>query len=400
MLLLRRGRRYLLLLKTAQLILLWLTQLAGCVGHFCSLPIADAFESQRVSPASHSIVDVATIGADDFISVEEKPENADVHFVKRIRGGYEETLVETPLTRWSMGERVFSKRAGEWWYSRHSRLQKRSRILFVTGKGAAITEKTVEPSREKPLIWLPLDGDDPAGVLISLGASPTFHADVVTPSGMTALGEFEGHLPGSLPTPWHWSAKRLADGRITLVSSEKPFGGSWSLMLRVFGAGDPVESVLPCGYAIANSLAVAVASGGSLVIAGLSLQHEVVAMSVDVDAPDAGRCRILTAPGESAVAVSLLRADDSTIAAWIREDRTVAACVLRGGAAAPPVIDVGEDAALTLPLVRLAAAEDETVQFSWKDRSGAIVTRRLPRSLPGFALLAGIHDRLCRGTLY
>jgi hypothetical protein len=163
------------------------------------------------------------------------------------------------------------------------------------------------------------------------------------------------------------------------------------------------QSELPCVDRISDELATAVDAAGRVAIVALSPNREVVAMTIDLEAPQASRCRTISTHGESAAdanqgSPSIIGSVHGFVAAWIRSDGTIRACKFSDLASAPFVIDVGEGADIANPLAHLVQAnEDESLTFIWKnDRS--IVVRRLPEALGGFAFLTELDRFRCSFT--
>jgi len=237
---------------------------------------------------------------------------------------------------------------------------------------------------------LPVPGTSPAGLLFSMtGNREQLQVDEVTPDGVTDRGRFDWNTsaPFDAPSRLQWSVLRLGDDRLAVISLERSGNqAERGLMLRIFGGGRVTEHALPCHDRFAGDLSAASGAGGTAAVIGLSAKHEVVAMFVDVDHPAATECRILSEPGESAVAVSIVAADRGFIAAWTREDGTLRGCELKDMRSKPIVVELAQNGDTHIPFPRFTYIESERVIFVWKDRDGSVTTRAMPQHLTGYTL--------------
>ena len=321
----------------------------------------------------------------------------------RVRSNHEEMIASTPaLLPYDLKPSVFSKE-GRWWFSRQGDEGLVSSVFFVAGEGDRIQQTRVKLPRKSPLVWLPLRGDSPRGLEISVAdEQPALLIDEVTPAGVKPLGAFPWWETGFQRTllSSRWSAEALGDGRIAIVAVDGPPEGM-TLRLRIVGGEkDPVESPIPCSVAIDYPLATAASPSGMLAVVGVSKEGRVVAMVVDVDQPQSTRCRVISEPGEIAATPplgtpSVVWAGDGFVAAWIRDDGTVRAGELGSLRVSPLIIDVGEEADVDHPLRQLIHADGETVTFVWRERAAGFVIRRMPRCLTGYAFASELWRQFC-----
>jgi hypothetical protein len=352
-------------------------------------------------PALHDVLDAGDGGV---IVLSSSPQTIGERRIVRIRGGAEEQLAALPSGHYTDGEALFLTGTGRWWYSRPYGGGSNSSIYFVTSEAAGVMQRKFD-LRDVPLLWLPLRGEKPGGVMLSLGPDrSTFYLDEVSDSGTRPLGSYPGHLPGTAPSSRDWSAERLPDGRVAVLSIEQSTGGPSRFMLRVLdGNGGIAEAGLPCADQFREALITAMDRAGRIAAVALSPKGELVSTTISVDEPQSTRCRVLSMPGETVanpnlVSPSVIAAGDELIAAWIRSDGTVRACQIGNQAAPINVVDVGRNAETQDTLAHLVSADGgETVTFTWKTDRG-IVMRRMPAALDGYALVTEI-ERLCSSLM-
>jgi hypothetical protein len=376
-------------LRPVRLILLFLLQWTDCSGL-----LSHAFPPISLPLTVRSMRDAIEVGDGDLIVLSDSIEHAGERRITRIRGAAEELLATIPAGQYTPGEALVRTGQDQWWFSAASGNAPNPNVVFVTGGADGVNQIDIELHR-LPLLWIPLRGETPAGVMLSLGGDrSTFMVDEVSPSGIHVLGTYPGHLPGSAPSPRQWSAERLPDGRIAILSIEQSAGGPWRFVLRLFdGNGGLIESPLPCAGQFRDALATAVDRTGKIAAAAVSPAREVVSTLIDTNDPHSARCSVLSATGETVASaprgtLAIIADGDERIAAWIRDDGTVRACQV---ARASTAIDVGKNADVTNSLAHLISAdESETVTFQWNTDRG-IVMRRMPRALQGWALLDDIR---------
>jgi len=377
-------------LRLVRLILLFLLQWTDCSGL-----LSHAFPPTSIPVAVPALHDAIEVGDGDLIVVSDNIGRAGERRITRTRGAAEELLATIPAgSGYTPGEALFRTGPDQWWFSAASGDVWKPNVVFVTGGADGAKQISVGLHRLS-LVWLPLRGETPAGVMLSRGEDrSTFTIDEVSPSGIRVLGTWPGHLPGTAPMPGQWSAERLPDGRIAILSIEQSVGAPWRFVLRLFdGNGGLTESPLPCADQFREALATVVDRNGRIAAVAWSSTREIVSTLIDVEAPLSARCSTLSSPGEIAAFTPrgspvIDVAGNERIAAWIRNDGTVRACQITRGSTA---VDVGENASTTASLAHLISDNgDETVSFLWNTDRG-IVTRRLPRALQGWALLDGIR---------
>jgi hypothetical protein len=126
-------------------------------------------------------------------------------------------------------------------------------------------------------------------------------------------------------------------------------------------------------------------------------------MLLDVDQPQSARCRVISAPDETAAkppfgTPSVLWTGEGFVTAWIRADGKVRACELGSFREPPLIIDVGEDADVDRPLRQLLYSDAEYVTFIWKERGGGFVERRMPKNVTGHAFATDLWRLLCAAS--
>jgi hypothetical protein len=291
-------------LKAIWLFLSALLPFTDCSG---SGSFSRAFPPGAIQITIPSLHDVLDAGDGSVIVLSSSAQTIGEHRITRIRGGAEEQLAALPSGHYTEGEALFLTGTGRWWYSLPYGGGSNSSVYLVTSEGAGVTQKKFD-LREIPILWLPLRGEKPGGVMLSLGADrSTFYFDEVSDAGTRPLGSYPGHLPGTAPSSRDWSAERLPDGRVAVLSIERSTGGPWRFMLRVLdGNGGIAEASLPCADQFREALSTAMDRAGRIAAVALSPRGEVVSTSISVDEPRSARCRVLSMPGETAANPNLV----------------------------------------------------------------------------------------------
>ena len=377
--------------RPVRLILLLLLQWTDCSGLW-----SNAFPSSSLQITIPSVHDVIDAGDDDLVVVSDTVQPIGGHRITRIRGGAEEVLATIPRGRYVPGEALVRTGQDQWWFSATSGSASKETVAFVTADATGVRQTSIDV-RPLSLLWVPIRGEKPGGIMLSFGADDRskFLVDEITESGMRSLGSYPSHLPGTAPLPSFWSAERLPDGRIAMLSIERTIDSPWRFMLRLFdGNGGVAESPLPCADQFRESLTTQIDRNGKIAAVALTPKREVATTLIDVSAPQNTRCRVISPAGESTVLTgrggtpAILVAGDDRIAAWIRDDGTLRACQI---AKEPSIVDVADHVDTMLPLAHLVSADgSEMLTFTWNSDRGILV-RRLPRALPGFALLTDIQ---------
>lgn len=296
---------------------------------------------------------------------------------------------------------VFASHKSGWWFSTQGEDGTVTSAVFIVDGHPPRQARVVLP-RESPLVSLPIRGDEPRQLAISVqNEQPALRIDEITPGGVTQVGAYEWWETGFRRTVLgsRWSGEALGDGRFAIVAVDGP-PAQMTLKLRIVGGGDAVETDLPCGVAIDHPLATTTDSSGRLAVVGVAADGRVVAHLVDVRHPEAARCRVISGPDEIAArppygTPSIVWTGEAFVTAWIRDDGAVRACELHDLNVSPYIVDVGEGAAVDLPIHQLLYAEEEYVTFVWRERSGRVVLRRLPREVTGTAVAIDLWRRLC-----
>jgi hypothetical protein len=384
-------------LKISSLLLLFLAQFPGCAGSLCSLKPGPEFDPRPLSISIRSVEDIVPLAPDDFIVTSLVHPTA--MNVTRIVSNDEGLVASTPaLFPYDQSPSVVPTEHG-WWFSRQGNEGSVPSVFFVVSDGS-VHQSRVKLLRNEPAVWLPVQGPDPRGVQVSVAREqPSLIFDEVTPSGVKRIGAFAWTAPMQTLPVSHWAAEGLTGERIAVVALDGPVDDV-TLRLRIVGGTAPVETDLPCTTAIVRLLATAVDGADRMAVVGLSKKHEVVAMLVDVDRPDAARCRIISLPQEAAAAPALgspsvIWTGEAFVAAWIRDDGTVRACELGSLHAAPLVVDIGGGADLERPLRQLVHSDADFLTFIWKDRAAGFATRRMPKNLSGYAFAMDLFRLVC-----
>jgi hypothetical protein len=386
-------------LKISSLLLMLLAQFHGCAGFLCSLKPGDEFDPRPLSISIRSVEEIVPLAEDDFIVTSLVHPTA--MNVTRIVSNDEGTVASTPaLSPYDQSPSVVPTERG-WWFSRQGNEGRLASVFFVVSDGS-IQQSRVRLLQNEPAIWLPIEGEKPRGVQVSVvRQQPSLILDEVTPSGVKRIGAFawwQTGLTETLPVS-RWSAEALTGDRVAVVALDGPVDAV-TLRMRIVGGGAAVEADLPCTTPMVRLLATAVDGADRLAVVGLSKKGEVVAMLVDADRPAAARCRIISSPAEAAAAPTLgtpsvIWTGDTFVAAWIRDDGTVRAAELGNLTAAPLVVDIGGGADVERPLRQLVHRDADFLTFIWKDRTYGFVTRRVPKNLGGYAFAVDLLELLC-----
>ena len=346
---------------------------------------------QRLRMGMHSIEEITPLAGDDFLIAARRTGAPLVLDLTRVRAGHEEIVASTPALFPSNSNASAFRSLDGWWFSRQGGEGRASRVFFVAG-GEAIRESSIDLTGPHPLAWLPIRGDQPRGIAVSVAdEQPALRLDEVTPAGVKPLAAFPWWDTGFHQTVLEsrWSAEALPRGRIAVVAVDGP-PSTMTLVLRVAGGVEPVEAKIPCGATLDYPLATAADPSGRIAVVGVTRQHAVMAVLIDSERPKSAVCRVVSAPAEIAAqppfgTPSVIWANDRFVAGWIRSDGVVRACELGSLQFPPLVVDVGEDADTDHPLRQLLSSDDATVAFVWRERGGNFLMRRFPDNLTGYS---------------
>lgn len=240
-------------------------------------------------------------------------------------------------------------------------------------------------------LWVPLRGDDPAGLHLTLTHDALSVVEVEL-AGARGSWTLPPVTPRSL-TPSHHSAERLPDGRIALVAIEEGRQGPGRVLLHLLGAqGEVSDSVLAEGNRY-GGVATELDERGRLVVA-LNVTRDgkelVEVAAIEAGETSAGEWRTVSGDG-AASSPRLIEVEHGMVAAWIERGMSgeleLRACDVRGDRPHPLSIRVGTMGFDSPRTHRFAAhAVDEQPLFVWYAAEG-VTARRVPPSVSGLAVL-------------
>lgn len=384
------------------LIAMVLAQLSSCAGTICKLWPDDTFAPTTVRMTAN-VATVAPLPGGGLVVASSSPRGPNaIDMTYPGQDGLEREAALPPLqdidTAWS----VFRRESG-WWFSRWGADAEGRAVFFVVD--GAVRRRAVEPEHF-PLGWLPLRGEEPRGLLLSVAKEqPALRFDEVTLGGVKHVAAFpwwQGYANHEILLASRWTAESLGEGRFAVIAVDGP-EGALALTLRVIDNGTVTEHALPCIASFDHPIASARGPGDTIAVVGRSAKGEILAALVDVRTPEAARCRVISGVDEVATRPlylygppAVIWSSDRFIAAWVRNGGTVRACELGTLRAQPIVVNVGENANGEDPLRQLLHPDGDNVAFTWRDRSGDAVVRRMPTQLAGYGLMRELRDRVCR----
>lgn len=390
-------------MKISSLLLLVLAQFSSCASLLCPLRGEVRFAPRHVADSLSGIEDVVPLGDDDFLVASRPADRPTAIEVRRLRANTEELTVSTPPLAPADPTPLLFRGSGRSWFSREGDSGAAGVVVFATEGVPAARPGVVKLTRREPAVWLPIAGDEPRGIEVSIGdEQPALHLDEVTPGGIKELGAFDwwevGYKQSLLSS--RWSAEALGTDRVAIVAVDGP-EGQMTLRLRVVGGAEPVETALPCAAAaIDYPLATAVDGSQTLAIVGVSAKREVVALLVDADRPGAARCRVISPPGETAAnpvfgTPAVVWTGEDFVASWIRDDGAVRACEFGDLRTTPIPLTIATGADVERPLRQMLHANGEEVTFVWNERHGGVVVRRMPEKVTGFVVAEDFWRFVC-----
>jgi hypothetical protein len=376
-----------------------LVQLSSCASNVCSLSIEEELPSRPLPVAIRDVHDLVLLSDDEFLVVNWSATPVGVLNITHVGRYGDHTVASTPAFVPSGPGTVVRTARDQWWFSRRGDEGVHESIFFVEA-GDELRKTRVEVTRRAD-VWIPLDGDSPRGILVAVDEEVlALVVDEVTPAGVTRLAAFPRQPFRQSPSHGNWSAHVLPDGRIAIVSADDPPDDD-VLRVRLVGNGESRELELPCSFKVDATLGSVVDESGRMAIVARSGEGEVNAMLLDdVDEPQTAKCGVISAAGEVAAKLafaspSVVSAGDRFVAAWVRDDRTIRACELTRLGPAPLIVDIARDADSWSPLLHLIHSDGEVVRFAWKDRSGEIMLRTMPRELSSVAIFEEFQRVLC-----
>lgn len=277
-----------------------------------------------------------------------------------------------------MGERLVARSEGGWWYSRCAETEQGVVVRFLSSDLRRDDSKSIHLDPRSVKGWLPLEGDDAAGVLLTTdpGGSTRMRVFFVSPGSESELQPFESR--GFLGVEsGGWQAARSEDGRIILVSVEQDAQGRNSqIILRVFSPGGSMtETLLPFDSSLEYLYVNAASSGGGdLAVVVVSEDDSVIGMTLNIDAETQEQPVTLSAEDGAALprpGVTLVSTSDRFVVSWIgTASRGVWLAEMAPGAKALPlqIATSADRRAAFLGLQHLP--EENRVLLSWAGADG------------------------------
>ena len=373
-----------------------LAQLSNCAGFFC--PMASDPGPAPIAVRHGLVQDIVPLGrGEHLVTTMTHPTGM---AMTRLRHGDEESVTATPpLFPYSMSPSIVVTADGKWWFSRYG-IERSGAAVFFAVAGEVVTETRVNvPVRGDSAVWLPLPGSEPRGVLVSrLARAQTLQFDQITPAGVKSLGQVAWPGSGAERTlaEARWAAEALTDGRIAVVTIDHEDRAG--IQLYVFGEVN-THTVLPCSFPIDHAVDAAVDASGALAVVGITSEGRVAATVARVDDVQSARCRVISVQNETAMTPpfgtpAVEATSEGFVAAWIRNDGTIRACMLRDRKGAPLVVDVGRASTSDLPLRRLLHVVGDHVVFTW-NADGEIRERWIPADVAGYSVAVELIRLVC-----
>lgn len=375
-----------------------LARLASCGGELALVPVEQVHEPVILARSAGEIRDVVMLGDGDYVAAAGGSKQWETRVLTR--GG--ETLFSVPeeAPHVCAGEALLPRASGGWWYSRCGGAADGVAVRFASSRAPSQITVTSVPLAPRAVAgWLPLKGDDPAGVLLATDGTGSFdvHAHLVTPGSVT-------RLPSFAPRGWLglepalWRALRLPDGRIAIVSLELDDRDlNATVMLRIVSkSGEITETQLPFArdaeYAY---LAAAVSQSGVVGISVVRMDGAVLSSSFDPDQPhDAAPRRLSSAEGARLPAPGVIveAVGERFVVTWVgAADRALWLCEF-AGAVSFPAVRIGEGADRFNPLLT-AGHRGDAIDVVWAGSTG-LTWRRLPQTPTGYVVAADLWTRL------
>ncbi|HUR81111.1 MAG TPA: hypothetical protein VM733_10110 [Thermoanaerobaculia bacterium] len=348
----------------------------ACPGRLLTKIPIEHLHDARELPASGR--DLAVTGDNAYVIVAGPPTETASARLLRVDGEQVTPILDIPEKRSGIcwGERVSG--GATWWYGRCNH----GVVEFATSASPSL--KAVSGTADG-IGWMPLEGDEPAGVLVSLAdaSERVIRAELATPGGAEVLGEFEriGHI-AYLPSVWQ--AHRLEDGAIAIVAlEEEDIRGSNRIMLRVFRDGAlAAETQLPFARNHWVSVSSALSKRGLAVVAAQPSGGGLTAMVVDVNAPLSAKPHDIKSSDAAILAhySAVAPVGERFAVTWQNSvDHSVRFAEFDAATALPALI-AGEGTQQTVPMLR---SEEEGVSLFWSQKR-----RTLPEQPTGYLLAA------------
>jgi hypothetical protein len=301
------------------------------------------------------------------------------------RGGMEVLMQDTQ--RLAVGGEYLFARGTRWWYGVAGTRDGDAGTFFVSDDG---TSTRVPVSGLYTYLWLPLKSDAPRALELSTGVDGEPIAAEIDTAGSVR----SWHLPMLLGRAT--AAEIVADGRIALVTQQKASG---RLTLLLLGDEDRVD-IIALGYKMILQLATAVDASGRLAIATATTDRRVDGAVIDPDHATEPKWRELRQGirlGSWAGELQVTPAPGGFVVAWINHSESpplLEAGSLSAGSAGGEVFTIGEVADRSRDTCFSLRTEDNEPVVTWDD-GNHLVTRRLPASIPGNALIERLSTWYC-----
>lgn len=380
-----------------------LVELVSFASGVLSIPIEHVYEAATLTDNVVGVRDVAIVGDGQYVLVSGGGKPWDARQL-RVTTESQETLLSIMegLPQSCTGEALLGRNDGGWWYSHCGGTPGEFLVHFISSDASSTPTVTrLALGSRSVKLWLPVVGDEPSGVLLASSDTGELHllAYLIAPGTTVELASFTG---GEYLGVERWQAVRLADERIALVSIEQDDRGNRSdVVLRVFSKGGVVvESRLQFEQHVQYAfVAAAVSEAGELAVVAARDDRVVVGMTIDADAPQLGRPRILSNVEGAALpfpGVVVASSGDRFVVSWVgASDRAVWLSELTPSFTYP-AFRIGEGSDRYHPVLALRHRSDG-IDVCWVGIEG-LTWRRLPEKPTGYFLAAGLWKRMWRAV--
>ena len=364
------------------LLLLGLTHLRGCFTPLCDAVRGFSETSTVVTRTGTELLVSAVRGAEGNLAVATSmgfmPPEYHYTVVEMSESGGPNEIARFKLTSDFGG--ALSGENGKWWFSLAGRETEdhAALVAFVTPELRKVRVAVGGGGGE----WLPFDGAEPRGLLVSFGAA-SHRAIEVTPGG--ARREWPLPVVNSFSTGW-WAAERLAGGSIALVQYDH---SAASVILRILGS-DVKELVLRDQLGGSARVATAISAEGDQLGVVIELKDGTIeAAVIGPVVPATIDWKKVTAKDDPGRYPAAAFHEGKLVVAWFASQTDqLRARTLTGGHLGPaatiaPLHRRGN----TLPAISILP-EGEEILFVWQ--ADEITTRRVPAEFAGLNLIEAL----------